>query len=164
LFLALLAALLVWVLIWRTPWGYAVRTVGQSESAAVYAGIAPARLVMQVMFLSGALAGLLGINALMGDQHRLLLGFSTGYGFAGIGVALMGRNHPVGIILASLLFGVLIQGGSELDFEFKLITREIVVLVQGLIILFTGALALLFAPVTARVIHSIKSSRKDANG
>lgn len=154
LFLALAAAALVWVLIWRTPWGYAVRTVGQSESAAVYSGILPARTVMQVMFLSGALAGLLGVNALMGDQHRILLGFSTGYGFAGIGVALMGRNHPVGIVLAAILFGVLIQGGSELDFEFEVVTRDIVVVVQGLIILFTGALALLFEPVMARLVHS----------
>lgn len=161
LFLALAAALLVWVLIWRTPWGYSVRTVGQSEPAAIYAGIVPGRVIVQVMFLSGALAGLLGVNALMGDQHRILIGFSSGYGFAGIGVALMGRNHPVGIVLASLLFGVLIQGGSELDFEFNLITRDLVVVVQGLIILFLGALALLFEPPLSRLIHLLSAKGKE---
>lgn len=160
IFLALLSALFVWVLIWRTPWGYAVRTVGKSPTAAIYGGINPDRLVVQLMFVSGAMAGLLGINAVMGDSHRLLIGFSTGYGFAGIGVALMGRNHPVGIVLAASLFGILIQGGSELDFEFEVITREIVVVVQGLIILMTGALAQMFDPAVARVLQRISASRK----
>ena len=156
IFLALLAAAGFWVLVWRTPWGYALRTVGQSERAAVYAGISPAKMTIQVMFISGALAGLLGINAVMGDAQRLLIGYHTGYGFAGIGVALMGRNHPFGIVLASILFGALIQGGSELDFEFQTISREIVVLVQGLIILMTGALAFMFEPAVARVYQRIK--------
>lgn len=151
--LALAVAVLTWVMIWRTPWGFAVRTVGQSESAAVYSGIKPTRVVMQAMFFSGAMAGLLGINALMGEHHLILLSFATGYGFAGIGVALMGRNHPVGVVLAALLFGILIQGGSELDFEFKLITRDLVVVIQGLIILFTGALSQLFEPPVARLLH-----------
>ena len=152
IFLALFSAGLVWVLIWRTSWGYAVRTVGQSPTAAVYGGINPDKLVVQLMFVSGAMAGLLGINAVMGDSHRLLIGYSTGYGFAGIGVALMGRNHPLGIVLAASLFGILIQGGSELDFEFQVITREIVVVVQGLIILMTGALAQMFDPALARLL------------
>ena len=155
LFLALGVAVLVWLLIWRTPWGYEVRTLGKSERAAVYAGIRPQLLIMQVMFVSGALAGLLAINGLMGDAHRILIGYSAGYGFAGIGVALMGRNHPVGIVLAALLFGVLIQGGSELDFEFQLITRDIIGVIQGLIILFAGALSLLFEPPMARLLDKL---------
>lgn len=158
IFIALLVAFGFWLLVWRTPWGYALRTVGQSERAAVYAGIDPAKMTMQVMFISGALAGLLGINAVMGDVQRLLIGFHTGYGFAGIGVALMGRNHPLGIVLASILFGALIQGGSELDFEFQTITREIVVLVQGLIILMTGALAFMFEPAVARIYQRLKGA------
>ena len=158
--LALLAAVGFWLLVWRTPWGYALRTVGQSERAAVYAGIDPAKMTMQVMFISGALAGLLGINAVMGDVQRLLIGFHTGYGFAGIGVALMGRNHPLGIVLASILFGALIQGGSELDFEFETITREIVILVQGLIILMTGALAFMFEPAVARIYHRLTAGSR----
>ncbi len=165
LFLALGAAVLIWLLIWRTPWGYEVRTLGKSERAAVYAGIRPQRLIMQVMFVSGALAGLLGINAVMGDAHRLLIGFATNYGFAGIGVALMGRNHPIGIVLSALLFGILIQGGSELDFEFKLITRDIVGVIQGLIILFAGALSLLFEPPLARLLRKLNLLKTDtANG
>ena len=155
IFLALLVAFLIWVLVWRTPWGYALRTVGQSEKAAIYAGIDPAKMVMQVMFISGAMAGLLGINAVMGDSHRLLIGFSTGYGFAGIGVALMGRNHPLGIVLAASLFGILIQGGSELDFEFQVVTRDLVIVIQGLIILMTGALAFMFEPPVARLLAKI---------
>lgn len=162
--LALVCAWLVWLLVWRTPWGFALRTVGQSEGAAVYSGINPARMTMQVMAVSGALAGLLGVNVLMGDSHKLLLGFGSGIGFAGIGVALMGRNHPVGVILAALLFGALIQGGSELDFEFKLINRDIVNVIQGLIILFTGALARLFDPALARLIAAVSGSRKEAVG
>ena len=167
LFFAFGAALLVWILIYRTPWGYAVRTVGQSTSAAIYGGINPERLIMQVMFVSGAMAGLLGINAIMGDFHRIIGGFSVGYGFAGIGVALMGRNHPVGIILAAILFGILTQGGTELDFEFQVINREIVIVVQGLIILMTGALALMFDPPVARLLFWLKTIGKDqrlANG
>lgn len=160
LFLALAAAAGFWVLVWRTPWGYALRTVGQSERAAVYAGINPARVTMQAMCISGALAGLVAINALMGDAHRLLMGFSTGYGFAGIGVALMGRNHPVGIIMAAALFGILIQGGSELDFEFKLITRDLVIVIQGLIILMTGALATMFEPPVARGLAALRQRRQ----
>src|SRR3546814_20886400 len=76
------------------------------------------------MCLSGALAGFVGINEVMGVQHRLLLNFTAGYGFTGIAVALMGRNHPVGIVLASLLFGMLYQGGAELAFEEPTVTRE----------------------------------------
>ena len=88
-----------------------------------------------------ALAGFVGINEVMGVHHRLLLNFTAGYGFTGIAVSLMGRNHPVGIVLASLLFGMLYQGGAELAFEEPKVTRELVVTIQGLVILFSGALA-----------------------
>jgi simple sugar transport system permease protein len=77
-------------------------------------------------------------------HHRLFLGFSNGYGFIGIAVALMGRNHPVGIVLASILFGALYQGGTELSFDYPQITREIVVVMEGLVILFCGALENVF--------------------
>ena len=94
--LALAAAALVWVFVWHTRWGYALRTVGQNPAAAVYAGISPARVTLVAMLISGALAGGLGLNEVMGVQHRLLLDFPGGAGFVGIAVALMGRNHPVG--------------------------------------------------------------------
>jgi simple sugar transport system permease protein len=138
---AAVCCVLVWGFIWHTRWGYEIRTVGANETAAVYAGINPRRVIMLSMCISGALAGFLGINEVMGVHHRLLLNFTAGYGFTGIAVALMGRNHPVGIVLASLLFGMLYQGGAELAFEEPKVTREMVVTIQGLVILFSGALA-----------------------
>lgn len=141
---ALIACVFVWILIWRSRLGYAIRTTGHSAGAAEYAGIPVARIIIITMAISGALAGMMAINEILGVQHRLLLNFPAGYGFTGIAVALMGRNHPVGIVLASLLFGALYQGGAELDFEFSTITREMVLLIQGLIILFSGGLAYMF--------------------
>lgn len=138
---AVVCCFLVWGFIWHTRWGFEIRTVGANETAAVYAGIDPRRVIMLAMCLSGALAGFVGINEVMGVHHRLLLNFTAGYGFTGIAVALMGRNHPFGIVLASLLFGMLYQGGAELAFEEPKVTREMVVTIQGLVILFSGALA-----------------------
>jgi simple sugar transport system permease protein len=138
--LALAACLLVWVFIWRTRWGYALRVVGQNPRAAVFAGISPPRTILVAMLISGGLAGCLGVNELMGSQHRILLDFPGGAGFVGIAVALMGRNHPLGILAASLLFGALYQGGSELSFDMPHVNRDMVVMIQGLVILFCGAL------------------------
>lgn len=149
--LALACCLLMWVYVWKTRWGYALRTAGQSEAAAVYAGIKPKRIIITTMCISGALAGFVAVNEIMGVHHRLLLNFTAGYGFTGIAVALMGRNHPVGILMASLLFGVLYQGGAELAFEVPKITREMVVAIQGLIILFSGALALMLRPAVVKL-------------
>ena len=156
LFFALLCCLLVWLYIWRTRWGYELRTAGFSEDAAVYAGIRPKKVIVSAMCISGALAGFVAVNEIMGVHHRLLLNFTAGYGFTGIAVALMGRNHPVGIIMASLLFGVLYQGGAELAFEIPKITREMVVAIQGLIILFSGALALMLRPFVVRLYLKFK--------
>jgi general nucleoside transport system permease protein len=147
LVLALVAAVGVWVFIWHTRWGYELRVVGANPQAAAYAGISPRRNIVLAMAVSGALAGLLAINEIMGVNHRLLLNFTAGYGFVGIAVSLMGRSHPAGIVLASLLFGALYQGGAELAFEVPRISREIVVVIQGLVILFAGALEFLFVPL-----------------
>lgn len=152
--LAGLAALAMFVFIWRTRWGYALRAVGFNPSAALYAGISPARMTILAMVLSGALAGLVGANEILGVQHRLISGFSGGYGFVGIAVALMGRNHPLGVILAALLFGALYQGGSELAMELPGVTRDLVVMVQGLIILFCGALEHLFRGPLANLLRA----------
>ena len=142
--LALAAAVLVWVLVWRTRWGYALRVAGQNQAAAVYAGISPPRIIVQSMLLSGALAGCFGLNELLGSQHRILVDFPGGAGFVGIAVALMGRNHPVGIFLAAVLFGALAQGGSQLSFDMPKVNRDMVVVIQGLVILFCGALENVF--------------------
>ena len=142
--LALVAAGLVWLFLWRTRWGYALRVAGENPTAAVYAGISPSRVTIGAMLLSGALAGGLGLNELMGAQHRLLLDFPSGAGFVGIAVALMGRNHPVGIFGAAVLFGALAQGGSQLSFDLPKLNRDMVVVIQGLVILFCGALENVF--------------------
>ncbi len=156
LVLALVCCVLVWFYIWRTRWGYELRTAGFSEPAARYAGIRPRGVIVTAMCLSGALAGLVAVNEIMGVHHRLLLNFPAGYGFTGIAVSLMGRNHPIGIVVASLLFGVLYQGGAELAFEIPGITREMVVAIQGLIILFSGALALMLRPLVVRLYLRVK--------
>ena len=151
LLLALAAAVAVYFLLWRSRAGYALRAVGFSPDAAHYGGIKPRGQVMLGMVISGALAGLVGINELAGVQHRLLLDFALGAGFTGIAVSLIGRNHPLGIVLASLLFGALYQGGAELAFEIPGFSRDMVTTLQGLIVLFSGAMAQVAAPGLARV-------------
>jgi general nucleoside transport system permease protein len=139
LFVALLACVLVWLLIWRTRLGYEIRAFGKSESAAVYAGISPLKITMVAMLISGALAGLMAINNVMGEAQRLVLNSVEGAGFIGIAVALMGRSHPFGVFLAAILFGFLYQGGAELSLWTN-VPRELIVVIQALVILFTGAL------------------------
>ncbi|WP_282608088.1 ABC transporter permease [Pelagibius sp. Alg239-R121] len=158
IFWALVCCVLIWGFIWRTRWGYEIRTVGFNETAAVYAGINPKKIVILAMCVSGGLAGFVGLNEVLGVHHRLLLNFQLGYGFAGIAVSLMGRNHPVGIIFASLLFGTLYQGGAELSFDMPKVTREMVEVVQGLVILFSGALALMIKPTVERIYFILASA------
>jgi ABC-type uncharacterized transport system permease subunit len=141
IFLAIAACVFVWAFLWHTPWGFELRAMGHNAQAASYAGIKLKRSTIIAMCLSGALAGFVGINEIAGVHHRVILNFTAGYGFGGIAVALMGRNHPIGVVLASLLFGALYQGGAELAFEIPQITKETVVVIQGLVILFSGALA-----------------------
>ena len=161
-FIALIVSFGFWILVWRTKFGYEVRSLGHSETAAKYAGIDVSRTIVLVMAISGGLAGLVAINELLGVHNKLLLGFTAGYGFTGIAVALMGRNHPVGIFLSSLLFGALYQGGTELDFEFSSITREMVLLIQGLIILFSGALAYMMNPIVEKIYFNYFKGPKNA--
>jgi simple sugar transport system permease protein len=139
LFVALVACALIWLLIWRTRLGYEIRALGKSENAARYAGISSTRIIVIAMLISGALSGCMAINNVMGEAERLILNATEGAGFIGIAVALMGRNHPVGVLLAALLFGFLYQGGAELAL-WTSIPRELIVVIQALVILFTGAL------------------------
>ena len=149
--LAVLAAVGVYLALFKSQPGYALRAVGFSPEAARYAGIAPKVQIMRSMMLSGALAGLVAINELAGVQGRLLAEFVAGAGFAGIAVSLIGRNHPTGIVLASLLFGALYQGGAELAFEIQGFSRDMVFTLQGLIVLFAGAMAQVAAPALGRI-------------
>ena len=159
---ALICCGLVWVYLWRSRGGYELRTAGLSPKAAQYAGINPNRVTIEAMMISGALAGFLGFNEIMGNHRQIVLDFVAGAGFTGIAVALMGRNHPVGIILASLLFGALFQGGSELAFDIPTITRDMIVVMQGLVILFSGALAYLNRPMMERLWRLYQSRKMKA--
>ena len=149
--IALVMCFLVWVLIWRTKLGYEMRTLGISPSAAVYAGIPYARTVIIAMLISGGLAGMMALNPVMGASGRLQVEFVGGAGFVGIAVSLMGRSHPLGILFAALLFGILYQGGADLSFEMPNITREMIVVIQGLVILFAGALEYMYRPALVRI-------------
>ena len=149
--LAAVAAVLVYLFLWHTRAGYRLRAVGASPSAAHYAGINARHQVLIAMAISGALAGLVGMNEIAGVSGKLLLEFVSGAGFTGIAVALMGRNHPVGIVLASVLFGALFQGGAEVAFEVPGFSRDMVVMLQGFIVLFSGAMTYVIAPVLARM-------------
>jgi general nucleoside transport system permease protein len=153
LLLALGAAVGVHLLLWHTRAGYRLRAVGCSPGAAAYAGIRPRRQVLLAMSLSGALAGLVGMNEIAGVSGKLMLEFVAGAGFTGIAVALMGRNQPAGIVLAALLFGALFQGGAEVSFEVSGFSRDMVVMLQGFIVLFSGAMAYVIAPWVARALR-----------
>ncbi|MEM1363239.1 MAG: ABC transporter permease, partial [Pseudomonadota bacterium] len=161
--LAVLACVGVWFLIWRTRLGYEIRALGHSEPAAVYAGIHPTRIIMAAMLISGGLAGCMAVNAVMGEAERLVIDSVQGAGFVGIAVALMGRSHPFGVFLAALLFGMLYQGGAELEFELPAISREMIMVIQALVILFTGALDNMVRMPLER-LFAARARRQRANG
>ena len=158
LFIALGMAVVVWLLLWRTRLGYAIRAFGKSEAAAKYAGISPFAIIMIAMLISGGLAGMMAINNVMGEAERLLQNSASGAGFIGIAVALMGRNHPVGVVLAALLFGFLFQGGAELGLWTK-IPIEMRTVVQGLVILFTGALDMMVRMLLTRAFNLFRAGK-----
>ena len=160
-FIALIMAVVVWALLWRTRLGYQIRAFGKSEPAARYAGINPTRIIMIAMLLSGGLAGLMAINNVMGEAERLLGNSASGAGFIGIAVALMGRNHPLGVVLAAILFGFLFQGGAELGLWTK-IPIELRTVVQGLVILFTGALDMMVRMLLIRIFALFRPNRMEA--
>ena len=137
--LALLCCLLVYLFLWRTKWGYEIRATGSNPFAAEYGGISVRTQIILAMAVSGALAGMVGINEVMGYRYRYYDGFSDNYGFTGIAVALLGRNHPVGVILAALLFAALQHGGIYVDGFSEHVTKDIVQVLQGIIILFIAA-------------------------
>jgi simple sugar transport system permease protein len=148
--LALAALVAVQLLLWRTRLGYALRAVGSAPDAALYAGMAPRAMIVAAMAVSGGLAALVGINEIAGVHGRLIADFVAGAGFTGIAVSLIGRNHPIGIALASLLFGALYQGGAELAFEIQGFSRDMVFTLQGLIVLFAGAMSQVALPWLVR--------------
>ena len=157
---ALVALVAVYILIWHTKFGYALRTLGYNPTASRYAGMSNSRIIMIVMTMSGALAGLVAVNQVVGVQYRLVLDYVADAGFVGIAVALMGRNHPVGILLAAVLFGALYQGGNELQYVIPGLSKEMVVVIQALVILFTGAMEGLFRPGLQRIFMTLSPQQK----
>ena len=154
--LALLMCFLVWVFLWKTKWGYEIRAVGMNPLAAEYGGVNVQRQIVLAMALSGSLAGMVGVNEVLGYRYRYYDGFSPGYGFAGIAVALLGRNHPVGVVLAAILFGALNRGGLFVDIFSDKVSKDLVQVLQGIIILFV-AMEWLFRRLILRKAVSAKA-------
>jgi ABC-type uncharacterized transport system permease subunit len=140
--LALVACVLVYIFLWRTKWGYEIRATGANPLAAEYGGISVGRQIVLAMAVSGGLAGMVAINEVLGYRYRYYHNFSPGYGFTGIAVALLGRNHPVGVLLAALLFGALIRGGLFVDIFTEHVSKDLVLVLQAVVILFVAAEAL----------------------
>jgi len=135
---ALLTCLVTYLILWKTRWGYEIRAVGISNSVSDYAGINVKKNMVMAMFIAGGFAGMVAISEVMGYRYTYHDSFSGGVGFIGIAVALLGRNHPVGVILAALLFGALIRGSLFLDLNFDNLSKDLVMVLQGIIVLFVA--------------------------
>ncbi|MDZ7706965.1 MAG: ABC transporter permease [Trueperaceae bacterium] len=140
--IALGTAVFMQVFLWRTKWGYELRAVGLSPTAAEYGGASIARNTVLAMAISGAFAGLTATHYVLGgalEEYSLRQSLPTGDGFDGIAVALLGANNPVGVVLSAFLFGVLKNGGSTLNITFTDLTRDVVNMILALVVLFIAA-------------------------
>ena len=155
--IAIVSLVGVYIFLWRTRIGYQIRASGASPGGAEYAGINPKRQILIAMGVSGAMAGMVAMNEVAGVHNKLLTDFVAGAGFTGIAVALMGRNHPAGIALSSILFGMIFQGGAEVAFEVKGFSKDMVVMLQGFIVLFSGALAYAIAPLVGKLYMRLRA-------
>lgn len=135
---AILACIAVYVFLWKTKWGFELRAVGENPNAAEYGGISITRNIILAMAISGGLAGMVGINEVLGYRYRYYDGFSASYGLTGIAVALLGRNHPVGVFLAAILFGALTRAGLFIDIFTTKVSKDWVVVLQAIIIIFVA--------------------------
>lgn len=149
LFIGLVAAVIVYILLWRTTLGYRIRAVGLSRDAALYAGISVPRYLTMALALSGALAGLAGAVEVTGVPHRMVEGFAVGYGFSGIVVALFGRLHPLGAIPSAFLFGALLVGAEKMQRTVQVPSATVIAL-QGLVVIFVVSSELLVRRWNAR--------------
>jgi simple sugar transport system permease protein len=148
--LALVVAGIVWWILWKTTLGYEIRTVGSNPDAAKYAGINVKRTIIISMAISGALAGLAGAIEVTALNYRHELGFSIGYGFDAIAIALLGKTNPFGVVLAAILFGAMRNGGTRMQFLTQ-IPVDIISVIQALILLFVAADAIV------RFIYRVKA-------
>ena len=148
-FIALLFAYLVYLFLFKTTWGYTLRTVGANPRAAKYAGMSIVQSTVLAMFLSGGLAGLAGANEVLGVNHTLALAFASGYGFDSIALALLGKSHPTGVVLAAILFGFLRNGAIQMQ-VLAGVPVDIISILQAFI------LAFIAAPAIIRTIYRLK--------
>jgi simple sugar transport system permease protein len=148
-FIALAIAWFTWWFLFKTKWGFALRTVGANPNAARYAGLNIVNLTVISMTLSGALAGLAGANEVLGVNYNLALAFSSGTGFDAIAIALLGKNHPLGVVLAGLLFGTLRSGATRMQVAAG-IPVDIISILQALVLVFIAA------PAIVRTIYRLR--------
>jgi len=152
--LALAAAAVTGWFLFKTTWGYELRTVGANPHAARYGGMSVAKTYVLAMFLSGCLAGLAGVAQGLGISHNVALGFRAGYGFDAIALALLGKSHPAGVVAAAIIFGVLRAGAARMQ-SVAGIPTEIVQIVQALVIVFIAA------PAIIRAIYRFRERRRE---
>lgn len=138
LFLLLVVAVAVYLFLWKTSIGFKLRAVGSNASAAGTAGIRVKLYMVMAMVLSGGLAALAGITEVFGKYHRYIEGFSPSFGFTGIAVAILGRNHPAGVLLTALLFGIMDMGALRMS-RVTDVSTNMVTVVQSLVILLVAA-------------------------
>lgn len=148
-FIALALSWVVYWFLWKTPLGLEIRMVGANPNASRYAGIKITLITVLTMALSGALAGMAGVGQILGVDHKLVRAFSSGYGFDAISLALLGNSHPLGVVLASLLFGFL-RGGAARMQSVAGTPVELIRIIQGLVIIFIAA------PEIIRTLYRIK--------
>jgi len=139
--LAIITAIILWYILFKTTLGYELRAVGFNADGAEYGGINPGKSMFITMFIGGAVAGLAGAGEALGTHLSFMSGMDAGYGFTGIAVALIGQTHPIGVIFGGLLFGALNQGGLEM--QFAGVPSEIVNIIQALVIFFVASLQIL---------------------
>ena len=136
--MAIAACGAVYVFLWKTRWGYEIRATGANPKAAEFGGISVKKQIVLAMAVSGGLAGLVAVNEVLGYRYRYYQGFSPQYGFTGIAVALLGRNHPAGVLVAALFFGGLTRGGLFVDIFTERVSKDLIVVLQALVILFVA--------------------------
>ena len=153
-FIALGFAWLVWYLLFKTKWGLNLRTVGTNPRAAKYAGLSVVKNTMLAMALSGGLAGLAGAVQILAINRSMALGLSSGYGFDSIALALIGNNHPLGVVLSSILFGTLRNGATRMMVVAR-IPIDIVDVLQAIILM------LVAAPAIIRTIYRLKQPKQE---
>jgi len=156
-FIALLTAFLVYWFLFKTKWGFELRTVGSNPRAARYAGMTIVVSTVLAMSLSGALAGLAGANEVLGLNYNLAMAFSSGYGFDSIALALLGKSHPLGVVLAALLFGTLRNGATRMQIASG-VPIDIISILQAAIVAFIAA------PAIIRTIYRLREPAEAEEG